>query len=156
MCIFLLFILNVFCLKQKHSDIKSCFYRNGDFNLLIFKDMTQILLKRIYEQPAPQDGYRILLDRMWPRGITKEKADYDEWRKDITPSSDLRHWFHEDPENNWQTFKTRYEMEIKQNPDFISFIQDIKKHPVVTFLTAAKDLNHCHLPILKAMIEKTL
>lgn len=118
--------------------------------------MTQILLKRIYEQPAPQDGYRILLDRIWPRGITKEEADYDEWRKDITPSSDLRHWFHEDPKNNWQTFKIRYEMEIKQNPDFIPFIQDIKKHPVVTFLTAAKDLNHCHLPILKAMIEKTL
>lgn len=156
MCIFLFFLSNVFFQKQKHSDIKSCFYRKGDFNLLIFKDMTQILLKRIYEQPAPQDGYRILLDRIWPRGITKEEADYDEWRKDITPSSDLRHWFHEDPENNWQTFKIRYEMEIKQNPDFIPFIQDIKKHPVVTFLTAAKDLNHCHLPILKAMIEKTL
>ena len=58
--------------------------------------MVKILLKRIYEEPSEADGYRILLDRLWPRGLKKEDAKFDEWRKDITPSKELRQWFHED------------------------------------------------------------
>ena len=104
--------------------------------------MVKILLKRIYEEPSEADGYRILLDRLWPRGLKKEDAKFDEWRKDITPSKELRQWFH-----------GRYGMEIKQNPDFIPFLREIEKHPVVTFLTAAKDVQHSHLPILKEVIE---
>ena len=92
--------------------------------------MVKILLKRIYEEPSEADGYRILLDRLWPRGLKKEDAKFDEWRKDITPSK-----------------------EFKQNPDFIPFLREIEKHPVVTFLTAAKDVQHSHLPILKEVIE---
>ena len=57
--------------------------------------MVKILLKRIYEEPSEADGYRILLDRLWPRGLKKEDAKFDEWRKDITPSKELRQWFHE-------------------------------------------------------------
>ena len=105
--------------------------------------MVKILLKRIYEEPSEADGYRILLDRLWPRGLKKEDAKFDEWRKDITPSKD-RHW---------EVFQGRYGMEIKQNPDFIPFLREIEKHPVVTFLTAAKDVQHSHLPILKEAIE---
>ena len=84
--------------------------------------MVKILLKRIYEEPSEADGYRILLDRLWPRGLKK-------------------------------VFQGRYGMEIKQNPDFIPFLREIEKHPVVTFLTAAKDVQHSHLPILKEVIE---
>ena len=101
--------------------------------------MVKILLKRIYEEPSEADGYRILLDRLWPRGLKKEDAKFDEWRKDITPSKELRQWFHEDKD--------------RQNPDFIPFLREIEKHPVVTFLTAAKDVQHSHLPILKEVIE---
>ena len=102
--------------------------------------MVKILLKRIYEEPSEADGYRILLDRLWPRGLKKEDAKFDEWRKDITPSKELRQWFHEDKDRHWEVFQGRYGMEIKQ-------------HPVVTFLTAAKDVQHSHLPILKEVIE---
>ena len=102
--------------------------------------MVKILLKRIYEEPSEADGYRILLDRLWPRGLKKEDAKFDEWRKDITPSKELRQWFHEDKDRHWEVFQGRYGMEIKQNPDF-------------TFLTAAKDVQHSHLPILKEVIE---
>ena len=109
--------------------------------------------KRIYEEPSEADGYRILLDRLWPRGLKKEDAKFDEWRKDITPSKELRQWFHEDKDRHWEVFQGRYGMEIKQNPDFIPFLREIEKHPVVTFLTAAKDVQHSHLPILKEVIE---
>ena len=95
--------------------------------------MVKILLKRIYEEPSEADGYRILLD--------------------ITPSKELRQWFHEDKDRHWEVFQGRYGMEIKQNPDFIPFLREIEKHPVVTFLTAAKDVQHSHLPILKEVIE---
>ena len=115
--------------------------------------MVKILLKRIYEEPSEADGYRILLDRLWPRGLKKEDAKFDEWRKDITPSKELRQWFHEDKDRHWEVFQGRYGMEIKQNPDFIPFLLEIEKHPVVTFLTAAKDVQHSHLPILKEVIE---
>ena len=115
--------------------------------------MVKILLKRIYEEPSEADGYRILLDRLWPRGLKKEDAKFDEWRKDITPSKELRQWFHEDKDRHWEVFQGRYGMEIKQNPDFIPFLREIEKHPVVTFLTEAKDVQHSHLPILKEVIE---
>lgn len=82
--------------------------------------MVKILLKRIYEEPSEADGYRILLDRLWPRGLKKEDAKFDEWRKDITPSKELRQWFHEDKDRHWEVFQGRYGMEIKQNP--ISFL----------------------------------
>lgn len=116
--------------------------------------MVRILLKRIYEVPHENDGYRIFLDRLWPRGQKKEDAKFDEWRKDITPSKDLRQWFHENTDLHWEVFQGRYRMEILQNPDFIPFTREIETYPVVTFLTAAKDIEQSHLPILKEVIEE--
>lgn len=115
--------------------------------------MVKILLKRIYEEMSESDGYRIFLDRLWPRGQRKEDAKFDEWRKDITPSKELRQWFHEDTDLRWEVFEGRYQMEIKQNPDFIPFLREIERHPVVTFLTASKDIQHSHLVILKEVVE---
>lgn len=80
--------------------------------------MAKILLKRIYEEPNEADGYRVLLDRLWPRGLKKEDAKFDEWRKDITPSKELRQWFHEDKDRHWEVFQGRYRDGVKQNPDF--------------------------------------
>ena len=115
--------------------------------------MAKILLKRIYEDSSTDDGYRIFLDRLWPRGLRKEEAGFDEWRKDITPSKELRQWFHEDMDLHWEVFQGRYQMEIMQNPDFVPFLREIETYPVVTFLTAAKDIEHSHLTILKEVIE---
>ena len=95
--------------------------------------MVKILLKRIYEEPSEADGYRILLDRLWPRGLKKEDAKFDEWRKDITPSKELRQWFHEDKDRHWEVFQGRYGMEIKQN-GFHSF------------LTRDREASGCHFP----------
>lgn len=115
--------------------------------------MVKILLKRIYEDPDESDGYRVFLDRLWPRGLKKEEAKFDEWRKDITPSKQLRQWFHEDKELHWEVFQGRYMMEIRQNPDLPTFLREIRQHPVVTFLTAAKDIEQSHLTILKEVVE---
>src|SRR5690554_8150608 len=75
------------------------------------KTMSEIVLKRIYEEALPTDGYRILVDRLWPRGISKETARIDEWNKDVAPSTALRKWFNHEPEK-WNAFSERYLAEI--------------------------------------------
>lgn len=118
--------------------------------------MTQILLKRIYEEPESSDGYRVFLDRLWPQGIKKEDVHYDEWEKELTPSTQLREWYHADRTDRWQSFVQRYEAELKQNPDFVPFVKKIENYPVVTFLTASKDIAHSQLPIIKTMCDQLL
>ena len=74
----------------------------------------KIKIKRVYEEPAQDDGMRILVDRLWPRGLTKQKAKIDLWLKDIAPSTELRKWFDHDPEK-WEEFRKRYNEELKKN-----------------------------------------
>lgn len=74
--------------------------------------MTQIKLKRIYEDPEPTDGYRIFVDRLWPRGMKKEAVHFDLWEKDITPSPELRGWFHQAPDERWNEFAALYRKEL--------------------------------------------
>ena len=88
-----------------------------------------------------------------PEDLRKRMRSLTNGEKTVTPSKELRQWFHEDKDRHWEVFQGRYGMEIKQNPDFIPFLREIEKHPVVTFLTAAKDVQHSHLPILKEAIE---
>ena len=83
-----------------------------------------ITLKRVYETPAASDGYRILVDRLWPRGLTKEKAKVDLWLKDLGPSTELRKWFGHDPAR-WTAFKTKYRQELKAKK---SLLQEIESH----------------------------
>lgn len=118
--------------------------------------MTQVKLKRVYEDYNENDGYRILVDRLWPRGMKKEHLHFDLWAKEITPSSDLRKWFHENPENNWELFSSKYKKELKESESVKEFIENIKKYPVVTLLYASKSENHNHAIILKDFIEKEL
>ena len=75
-------------------------------------------VKRIYDAPAPDDGYRVLVDRLWPRGVSKERADIDEWLKDVAPSTELRRWFHQSPSDEaevFDEFRRRYESELDTN-----------------------------------------
>lgn len=110
-------------------------------------------VKRIYEEKSKSDGSRILVDRLWPRGISKENAHITEWVKDVAPSSKLRAWFHKDPEKHWVEFKKRYLSELK------SVSKEVKHYfrpykGTVTLITAVKDVEHSHVPVLKSFIER--
>ncbi|WP_143735927.1 DUF488 domain-containing protein [Methyloprofundus sedimenti] len=95
-------------------------------------------IKRVYELPDKQDGQRILVDRLWPRGLTKEKARVDLWLKDIAPSTELRKWFDHDPDR-WHEFKARYLDELKGNQQQIQLLKQELDKGFVTLVYAAKD-----------------
>ncbi len=105
-------------------------------------------VKRVYEKPSKKDGSRILVDRLWPRGITKINADIDFWAKDITPSGELRSWFHEDPESRFKSFEKKYLAELKKNKKIVNETMLPYKEKTVTLVTAVKDIPHSHIPTL--------
>lgn len=112
-----------------------------------------VKIKRVYEAPDANDGKRILVDRLWPRGLTKEKADVDLWLKDIAPTTVLRKWFSHDPAK-WEEFKKRYFDELKNNKEPVSLLKDeIKKGPV-TLIYGAKDEVHNEALVLKNILNK--
>ena len=112
-----------------------------------------IKIKRVYEQPASDDGSRILVDRLWPRGLTKEKAHVDLWLKEIAPSRELRIWFGHDPDK-WNRFRGRYETEIRNNNDLVKLLTDKAKAGMVTLLYAARDNKHNEALALKQFLER--
>ncbi len=116
--------------------------------------MTDIRLKRAYETPARSDGTRILVDRMWPRGVKKEDADITEWLKDLAPSTELRKWFGHDPEK-WPEFQKRYLSELKSaNSDDLQTLSDcLEDNGRITLVFAAKDTEHNNAVALKQYIE---
>jgi uncharacterized protein YeaO (DUF488 family) len=107
-----------------------------------------IKLKRVYEKPDKKDGFRILVDRLWPRGLTKEKAGVDLWLKDIAPTTELRKWFNHDPEK-WSDFQKKYLKELKENKEAVSELKEHLKKGPVTLLYAAKDEEHNEALVLK-------
>ena len=114
--------------------------------------LDMIVLKRIYDQPSQTDGLRILVDRLWPRGISKEHAAIDVWLKDIAPSTALRTWFNHQPEK-FQEFSSKYVEELSDNPKTEELIQLIDRYRHVTLLYAAKDPAINHAIVLKKFIE---
>lgn len=120
--------------------------------------MTEIKMKRVYDDYDPNDGYRILVDRLWPRGMKKESLKFDLWDKDISPSSELRKWYHSDMKNNWARFVAAYSTELEHSPALSQLVENIKqyKYKCVTLLYAAKDKNQNHAIILKKELEKKL
>ncbi|NOX94813.1 MAG: DUF488 domain-containing protein [Alphaproteobacteria bacterium] len=111
-----------------------------------------IQLKRAYEAPSKSDGRRILVERLWPRGMTKEKAALDDWFKDISPSPDLRKWYGHDPAK-WPEFQKRYAEELAGNGQEIGRLREICEAGVVTFIFAAKDEQRNSAVVLKKYIE---
>jgi len=105
------------------------------------KSTLTIRIKRVYEEPSEEDGTRILVDRLWPRGLTKEKAHVDLWLKEIAPSNDLRKWFSHDPAK-WSEFKTRYQAELKHNPEQMALLHQAIAKATATLLYGAKDTDH--------------
>jgi uncharacterized protein YeaO (DUF488 family) len=111
-----------------------------------------IHIKRVYDPPARKDGYRVLVDRLWPRGLTKEQAAVDLWLKDIAPSTSLRRWFNHDPEK-WAEFQSRYSRELQQLAEQIKPLRKRAESSRVTLLYAAKDAAHNNAVALKAFLE---
>lgn len=114
-----------------------------------------INIKRIYEQPSQEDGIRILVDRLWPRGISKEKAAIDLWLKEIAPSTDLRKWFAHEPEK-WNAFQQQYDLELQANTAAVSKIKEYLEKGHVTLLYAAKDELHNEAIVIKEFLIKEL
>ena len=108
-------------------------------------------IKRVYDAPAPSDGKRILVDRLWPRGITKAKAEIDVWMKSIAPSPELRKWFAHDPAK-WQEFEKRYRAELAANPALDELRRTADKENI-TLLFAAKDVKNNQAVVLKKLLE---
>ncbi len=112
-----------------------------------------VKIKCAYEQPVKEDGMRILVDRLWPRGLTKEKAAIDIWLKEIGPSTELRKWFGHDPKL-WTKFREKYLAELKGRGDLIDVIKEAAHRGPVTLIYAARDEKHNEALVLKQMLEK--
>ena len=109
--------------------------------------------KRVYESAEASDGTRFLVDRLWPRGIKKEKLEIKAWLKDVAPSPNLRKWFAHDPAK-WQEFQQRYRAELEVNPDAWNPILEATKQGNVTLLYSARDTEHNSALLLKAFLEE--
>jgi uncharacterized protein YeaO (DUF488 family) len=112
-----------------------------------------IQLKRAYEAPAKADGERILVERLWPRGVTKARAAIDLWLKDVAPSPALRKWFAHDPAK-WAEFKKRYRAELRDHPEAVDLLRQKARRGPDTFIYAARDETHNAAVALKAFIER--
>ncbi|MFD9006673.1 DUF488 domain-containing protein [Streptomyces sp. NPDC059582] len=111
--------------------------------------------RRIYESTSPHDGKRVLVDRLWPRGVSKERAHLDEWLRDVAPSTDLRHWYHHDPER-FPEFRDRYlaELEDVAHRPAVKHLRDLAAQDKVTLLTATKDLDRSEAAVLARWLDE--
>jgi uncharacterized protein YeaO (DUF488 family) len=109
-------------------------------------------LKRAYEAPDARDGYRILVDRIWPRGVNKEDARIHAWPKEIAPSNELRKWFGHDPDK-WEEFKSRYFRELQDHRDALDDLLSRVRAGTVTLVFAARDEKHNNAVALKEYLE---
>jgi len=110
-----------------------------------------IHLKRAYDEPSPQDGLRVLVDRLWPRGLTKERAAIDMWAKEIAPSTELRKWFGHDPDK-WKQFQTRYRSELRKNRTALDELKRQIKGKTVTLIYGARDEEHNEAVVLQKVL----
>lgn len=114
----------------------------------------EIRLKRAYEPADSSDGFRVYVDRLWPRGLSHETFKYDLWEKEIAPSDDLRKWFHADPENRWTEFERRYSHELEGMAAFADFKKKMESHPVVTLLYSSRDEEHNNADVVAEELSK--
>jgi uncharacterized protein YeaO (DUF488 family) len=112
-----------------------------------------INIKRVYEPPSKKDGYRILVDRLWPRGLTKEKVAVSEWTKELAPTPDLRKWYGHAP-GLWKEFQPRYVAELKKNMAVAQFIESHANQQLITLVYAAKDPLYTHAVVLQQFLQK--
>ncbi len=116
--------------------------------------MAQIRIKRVYEAAAPGDGCRVLVDKLWPRGVRKDALHYDIWARDLAPSAELRTWYHADPEGRWKEFRRRYTDELRASQAVREFVRNIGDADTVTLLYASKNAAENHALILQEYLQK--
>ncbi len=116
---------------------------------------TNIMVKRIYAAKGPADGFRVLVDRLWPRGVRKEAVAIDLWAKQIAPSVELRQAFHSGA-LGWSDFQREYQAELARNPAFPDFAAEIRGQETVTLLFAAKDTVHTHALVLADVLRAAI
>ena len=119
------------------------------------RNMTRIQIKRIYDSPEAKDGYRILIDGLWPRGMKKENAPIDCWMKSVAPSPSLRKWFSHD-QGKWEQFSKKYRSELKQPGICDELKACIQKYKNITFLYAARDEQHNNALVLQEFVQENL
>lgn len=110
-------------------------------------------LKRIYEEPAPEDGLRVLVDRVWPRGISREAARIDRWLRELAPSTELRKWFGHKPDR-FEAFRTKYEQELTPHSELLASLREEARSGTVTLLFGAKDVEHNNAVVLKRTLDE--
>ena len=111
-----------------------------------------IELKRAYEKPSPEDGFRVFVERLWPRGVRKENAQFDLWLKDVSPSPELRQWYGHDPAK-WTEFQKRYRAELTERKDDLNFLKEKSRGETVTLVYAARDQEHNSALLLKKVLD---
>lgn len=115
-----------------------------------------ITTKRAYEPADAGDGYRVYVDRLWPRGLSHETFHYDLWDKQIAPSTELREWFHVNPAAEWTEFENRYRTELLANPAFSSLVTTLADKPRITLLYSSRDHEHNNALVLQSLLEDRL
>ena len=114
----------------------------------------RVRVRRVYEEPSPQDGCRVLVDRIWPRGLTKAKAALDEWCKDVAPSDELRKWYSHDPER-FEEFGRRYRLELGEprRAEALAHLRELARDRPLTLLTATKQSSISEAAVLAALLR---
>lgn len=118
-------------------------------------DGSPVRLRRVYEPPAPEDGRRFLVERLWPRGMTKEKAQVDAWLKDVAPSPELRRWYGHAPAK-WEEFQRRYRQELAAHPEALDPLLEAARSGPITLVYAARDERRNSASILKEVLDERL
>jgi uncharacterized protein YeaO (DUF488 family) len=117
------------------------------------KARARIALKRAYAAPDTDDGLRVLVDQLWPRGLSKDAAKIDVWAKDVAPSTALRRWFHHDP-SRWDAFQRKYRDELAEKTEAVADLQRLARKGRVTLIFAAKDTEHNNAVVLKDVLTQ--
>lgn len=112
-----------------------------------------IHLKRVYDKPSRKDGMRVLVDRLWPRGLTKARAAVDVWMKGVAPSTELRKWFGHDP-SRWKQFQTRYRRELDEKTDALQSLRAMSAERTITLVYGARDEDHNEAVVLKRVLDE--
>ena len=112
-----------------------------------------IKLKRVYEQPSLGDGTRVLVDRLWPRGVSRREASADLWLKNAAPSSELRRWYGHEP-RRWKRFSKKYRAELAREPGVLELLDDLRRRTPLTLIYGARDEKHSHALVLREVLEK--
>jgi uncharacterized protein YeaO (DUF488 family) len=114
---------------------------------------SSIAIKRAYDNPVPQDGMRILIDRLWPRGVSKTKLKLDAWPRELTPSTGLRKWYGHDPAR-FAEFCRRYKAELAQRPEQLNALRAMVKGRVATLITATRELDLSHAEVMRGILQR--